>query len=349
MVSDPRNDPGVACQITFQRVHTLPIHPASPRRRTFGRKAVALGAVLAASTGACRTARPSQPAGAPPALAPLHVVVVSVDGLRPGAIAAAGAATLQRLAREGASATAARTIVPSLTLPSHTSMLTGVGPEDHGVTWNDNSAASQADTLSTVRVTTAFAEAHAAGLRTAAFFGKTKLRYLVRPGSVDLATYPTRAYARLSGQVVRDAAAYMESARPHFTFLHFAEPDLAGHTAGWMTRPYQYAVRRADAAVREAWDAARAAFGDRLVFIVTADHGGHARTHGSDRPVDVRIPWIAWGRAVTPGAITTPVITYDTAATVLWLLGVPQPAAWDGRPVTAAFTPSVPAPATAPR
>jgi hypothetical protein len=27
----------------------------------------------------------------------------------------------------------------------------------------------------------------------------------------------------------------------------------------------------------------------------------------------------------------------DTAATVLWLLGVPVPAAWEGRPVTAAF------------
>ena len=57
-----------------------------------------------------------------------HVVVISIDGLRPDAIAASGAANLQRMMREGAYSLQARTIMPSRTLPSHTSMLTGVTP-----------------------------------------------------------------------------------------------------------------------------------------------------------------------------------------------------------------------------
>jgi hypothetical protein len=50
------------------------------------------------------------------------------------------------------------------------------------------------------------------------------------------------------------------------------------------------------------------------------------------------IPWIAWGAGVQPGPLTTEVGTMDTAATVLWLLGIEAPAVFHGTPVTAAFT-----------
>ena len=59
---------------------------------------------------------------------------------------------------------------------------------------------------------------------------------------------------------------------------------------------------------------------------------------GSDDPRDVRIPWIAWGRGVKPGHLDgTPVRTFDTASTVLWLLGVEEPSDWAGAPVLSAF------------
>ena len=62
--------------------------------------------------------------------------------------------------------------------------------------------------------------------------------------------------------------------------------------------------------------------------------------HGSDDPRDVRIPWIAWGRGVTPGQlIGTAISTTDTASTVLWLLGVDEPGEWLGAPVVNAFMP----------
>src|SRR5918995_1492283 len=66
-----------------------------------------------------------------------NVVLVSIDGLRPDAIERFGAPTLQRLMREGSYSLSARTIMPSTTLPSHTSMLSGERPEVHGVSWNN--------------------------------------------------------------------------------------------------------------------------------------------------------------------------------------------------------------------
>ncbi len=55
---------------------------------------------------------------------------------------------------------------------------------------------------------------------------------------------------------------------------------------------------------------------------------------------DVTIPWVAWGKSVKPGfEITAPVVQYDTAATALWLLGIPVPEGFWGRPVTSAFAP----------
>ena len=58
-----------------------------------------------------------------------NVVLVSIDGLRPDAIATFKAPTLSKLVSEGSYTLKATTILPSKTLPSHTSMLTGVDGE----------------------------------------------------------------------------------------------------------------------------------------------------------------------------------------------------------------------------
>ncbi len=263
-----------------------------------------------------------------------HVVVVSIDGLRPDAIEASGAEMLLRLMREGAYSLEARTIFPSKTLPSHTSMLTGVSPEKHGVTWNED----RVEEMGRVTVPTVFDLADSAELRTAAFFGKAKFRHLFDTEPLDFwATAPRGMEILYAPRMVEDVKRFLKFRRPHLLFVHIPDPDLAGHSVGWMSLPYRVAVRRADAAVREIWEIGRKRFGDDFVLIVTADHGGHERTHGTDMAVDMTIPWIAWGKGVVPGRIEGRITTYDTAATTLWLLGVPRPDFWDGRPVERAF------------
>jgi arylsulfatase A-like enzyme len=271
-----------------------------------------------------------------PAAVTSHVVVISIDGLRPDAITSTGAPTLRALAHDGSFTFAARTILPSKTLPSHTSMLTGVPPTVHGITWNSDETAARG----VVRVPTVFTIAHDAGRSTAAFFSKTKFHHLEVPGSLDHDESPPNGGAsRTAGETIGRVERYLETGRPSLLFVHLGDPDYAGHKSGWMSGRYRRAVAVADSGVARIARALDKHFGTgSYTLIITADHGGHGKNHGSADPRDTMIPWIVVGAGVTPGReLTTMVRTMDTAATALWLLGVDVPSAWAGAPVDEAF------------
>ena len=263
-----------------------------------------------------------------------HVVVISIDGLRPDAIKKFGARNLQRLMREGSYTLAAQTIMPSRTLPSHTSMLTGEEPEEHGITWNSN----ETDDHGLVAVPTIFAQAHMAGYRTAAFFSKGKFNHLETPHSLDHSEAPEGDAHWNASRTVSNVERYLAKERPNLLFVHFGEPDYAGHRYSWMSWFYGRAVRRADQAVGRVLAAANKSYGEgNYTVIVTADHGGHGWGHGSNDSRDVTIPWIAWGEGVRRGGLLGEGIrTMDTAVTALWLLGLDGLGV--GRPVATAFT-----------
>jgi len=312
---------------------------SSPRRAPVApRIALALAALTAgwAPTLAGQTA--------PVAPVSEHVIVVSLDGLRPDAIERFGARTLARLMAEGTGSLTASTILPSKTLPSHTSMLTGAEPEVHGVYWNEREMAEHGY----VATPTIFATAHEAGLVTAAFFSKGKFEHLAVPGTLDHARFPRGLGMDLASKTMDAVQAYLMRARPNLMFVHLADADYAGHIAGWMSWPYGRAVQAVDREIGELLRSADRAFGaGNYTVLVTADHGGHGRDHGTDDPRDVTIPWIAWGKGVARGAtLPDDIRTTDTAATALALLGLRAPADVAGTPVAAAF-PSLERPAAA--
>jgi predicted AlkP superfamily pyrophosphatase or phosphodiesterase len=285
-----------------------------------------------------RSAPALTPAALPSSSISRNVVVVSVDGLRPDAITTYGAPTLQRLMREGSYTLSASTIHPSKTLPSHTSMLTGQPPERHGVLWN-NVPAAQTDSIDSPTV---FSVARAHGYTTAAFFSKAKFEPLQVKGTLDYSQAPGGWFGRWSSErTMSDIDVYFEDARPNLLFVHLSEPDVAGHRFGWMTAEYGRAVLAADRAISQLIALAEDAYGPaNFSLIVTADHGGHGTNHGTDDPRDVTIPWIAWGKGVKPGILAqSDVRTMDTAATVLWLMGAPEPSDWAGQPVVEAYEP----------
>lgn len=276
-----------------------------------------------------------------------YVIVVSVDGLRPDAIGERETPVLFRMAQTGSYSLTARTIMPSNTLPSHTSMLTGESPERHHVSWNNVPAAK----FDTVEVPTIFGVARARGYRTAAFFSKAKFHTLQRVGTLDYSQAPGGWFGKwASDRTVSDVERYLDESRPNLLFVHLSDPDTAGHDKGWMGDEYRRAVAAADAAVGRLLVAADSAYGPRnYSVIVSADHGGHDRGHGTDDPRDVTIPWIAWGKGVRTAHLTSTAIrTMDTASTVLWMLGLPEPTDWHGEPVLEAFSPRPAGPATTP-
>lgn len=257
-----------------------------------------------------------------------RVLIVSIDGLRPDAIDYAPMPTLQGLMKIGAYSLTAQTIFPSSTLPSHTSMLTGLCPSAHGVTWNE-----YLPEKGYAQGTDLFDLAHTAGLRTVMVVGKEKLRQITDPASTDVFQWVNDLdpiIAKRAAQLIPDGFSVL--------FVHFPDPDLDGHEYGWMSFPQLFTLRRTDQALQTLLDALdKADMRVGTLIIVTADHGGHNTTHGFDIPADMTIPWVAVGPGIQPKALTSPINTTDTAATAAWALGLPLPSEWAGRPVLEAF------------
>ena len=269
-----------------------------------------------------------------------HVFIISFDQGDPDVIQQSQMPLFHKMATEGAHSWNAYTIVPSLTLPSHTSMLTGVGPQAHQVLWNDYEPAN-----GVVKLPTIFSIAKQRGLKTAMFVGKEKFKHLNLPGSVDTFVWPQPEDGALA--VAKAFAEQVGTLKPNLCFIHFRDPDTEGHKYGSHSPEKKKALADCDRALGIIKGAVDAAGLTNSVFILTADHGSHdiknsdgkiAGTHGSADTSDVVIPWVAWGQGVKKNCtITSPIVQYDTAATGLWLLNVPAPKSFWGRPVTSAF------------
>lgn len=287
------------------------------------------------------------PAAEPPRAR--HVFIVSFDQGAPAGIDKADMPVFKSMADEGAHTWEAYTIVPSVTLPAHTSMLTGVGIQKHQLAWNDLNPDK-----GLVSVPTIFSIAKKSGLATAMVVAKNKFRTLDLPGSLDAFILPADPS---SASVAAAFAGMVGNLKPNLCFIHFGEPDVAGHAHGMFSPEKMKALADSDAALAVVVQAIKkAGLLDTSVIILTADHGGHDRTaaeleqmvkagqppqpgtHGSASPEDVTIPWVAWGAGVRKHfTITAAAVQYDTAATALWLLGIALPESFWGRPVTTAF------------
>ena len=263
-----------------------------------------------------------------PAVLAKRVVILSIDGLRPDAISLAPMPNLMALMQSSAYSLTAQTVYPSVTLIAHASMLSGLCPAKHGVYWND-----YLPNLGYAQGTDLFDIAHAAGLRTDMVVSKKKLIQVTEPSSLDNFLFVND----------RDTVV-MESLLADFPqdfnvlFIHFGIADGMGHSYGWLS-PQQFSVLfRADEALKQFLDELDARnLRNETLLIITADHGGHGSTHGSNSPEDMTIPWIAAGPGIQPKQLTSFIQTTDTAATAAFALGLPIPAEWDGAPVYEAF------------
>ncbi|HCN75630.1 MAG TPA: phosphodiesterase [Verrucomicrobiales bacterium] len=277
-----------------------------------------------------------------------HVIVVSIDGANCELVQKAEMPNLDRLVVEGAHTWRARTIIPSKTLPSHTSMLTGLDIARHQIDWNE-----YFPLRGLVKTPTVFSLAKQAGIEniTGLFCGKIKFRHLWLKdslnvfdcgGEYDYGPIPAEEEKKLvpAAEVARRAAAWIVERKPRLCFIHLPDVDINGHKHGWGSDEQMEAFKACDQALGRVIEAVgKAGIAEDTTVIITADHGGKDKSHSDPIPNNTRIPWIAWGKGVRKGSEITgrEPMTYDTAATVLWLLDIPAPDPLDGRPVTEAF------------
>ena len=95
------------------------------------------------------------------------------------------------------------------------------------------------------------------------------------------------------------------AAKPfHYSFIHFPDPDAAGHPFGWGSEIYLAAVRKVDKGLGDIFRLVETqpAMRGRTAIILTADHGGKGHDHSNiTEPLDYTIPFYVWGAGVAAG------------------------------------------------
>jgi predicted AlkP superfamily pyrophosphatase or phosphodiesterase len=250
----------------------------------------------------------------------MSVILFLVDGMRPDGLQQAQTPVMDQLIATGAHTFTARTVMPSITLPVHTSLFLGVTPERHGNTTNIWTPPARP-------VPGLIDVLHQADKTTASFYNWEPLRDLSRPGSLDAAFFVRDHFAPEGDtRVARIAADWLAHHRVDFAFVYFGYTDQAGHDHGWMSAPYRAAIENADRCI----GIVREALPDAIT-IVMSDHGGHAQTHGSDSADDMIIPFIINGANIPRGqCIERAVHITDIAPTIARLFQVQSPVEWIG-------------------
>ncbi|MDX1994105.1 MAG: alkaline phosphatase family protein [bacterium] len=257
---------------------------------------------------------------------PARVVVISLDGARPDALLMAETPNLQALAARGAYTWTASTTFPPVTIPAHSSILTGLDTSEQGVTWNEY----RAEPIDTPTFLSLAADV---GYTTAMVVGKEKFEQFRQRDSMQY------VFARQGDRSVVDQAVAWIEGGVEVMFVHFPNPDYFGHSTGWMSDTYLEMLYTTDQQIGRIIEAleAEGVFEDTLL-IITADHGGHELVHGSDIPEDMLVPFLITGPGVEAGLELRQAVTNtDAAMTVLWALGLPLPESEIGRPVLEAF------------
>ncbi len=267
-------------------------------------------------------------------------IVIGCDGMSPDGIIKADTPVMDKMMKDGAWTLHARGVMPTSSSPNWASMIMGAGPEQHGVTSND----WERDKFEIAPI----AKSDEGFFPT--IFGLVRKQH---PDAVIGSIYDWDGFGRLTEKKSIDldkdcdgptktteaAVAFIKEKKPTFLFVHLDHVDHVGHEVGHGTPEYYKSVEEADRYIGQILGAVSdAGLAEETVVLVTADHGGVKKGHGGATMAEIEIPWILAGPGVAKGReITAPVNTYDTAATVAHVLGVPMHEAWIAKPVLSAF------------
>lgn len=261
---------------------------------------------LSGSPGSAATARRAD-----------HVVLVSIDGLRPEFYldAAWPAPMLRQLMARGSHAEGVLGVFPSVTYPSHTTLVTGVRPARHGIYYNepfekDGITGRWYWEAAAIKVPSLFTRVREAGLRSAAVGWPVtvgapidwnvpeiwsldknldsieRTRQVCHPPDL-LAEIEREATGRLRmtnfaiehqthDDRVADAAAYLLTTyRPALLAVHLVGTDHFQHEDGRQSERVERAVAAADRAVAQIYEAAEAAGMLERTVFVITGDHGH--------------------------------------------------------------------------
>lgn len=255
------------------------------------------------------------------------VILILVDGMRPDGMTGCGNPFVRELLDASTYSLDARTVFPSVTLPCHMSLFSGVDTDRHGILTNTY--------VPQVRPVDSIVDVlDRYGKKNAFFYTWEELRDLYRTNHVHTALFLNEhkyddayGYTEADNRITDAAIRYINDENPDFLFLYLGDTDLVGHHSGWMTEEYLECVGSAISCVKRV----KESIPDGYTIILTADHGGHERSHGSQMDEDMTIPICLCGPSFEKGKEIHGVSIKDIAVTVADMLEVPPAAEWEGR------------------
>ena len=206
-----------------------------------------------------------------------NVVVISIDALHPDALQQAKIPNISKLMQSGAYTLYGRSTDPPKTLIAHTAMFTGLAPEESGKLDNDWKPGE-----ATVQKEMIFDTARLYGFKTGYFYSKEKLGYLVSD-AIDVHEWSRDG-------AIDSAEAFIKSEGRHFVVLHISGLDQVGPEYGWLSPEYLEEFSFIDDYLSSLIDLI--VEGQRYLIVITSDHAGHGKIHGSSHPDDYRLPLI---------------------------------------------------------
>ncbi len=242
------------------------------------------------------------------------LVVISVDGLRPDYVTSAElhgskVPNLRRLMKEGAYAEGVTGVIPTVTYPSHTTLMTGVWPAKHGILGNATFDPLQKNYqgwywyAEDIRVPTLWDAATAAGRTTASIQWPVTvgakitwnipevwragtpedaklLRVLSTPGLLveakkEIGEYRGGIDTSGEGDEVRGKYAVwiLDHKNPGLLTLHLTALDHTEHESGIFSAESVTILERLDKVIGNVWAAAEKIAPKRTYFAVVSDHG----------------------------------------------------------------------------
>ena len=251
----------------------------------------------------------------------MKTILILVDGMRPDALTNIESA--QRIIAKSTYTMNGQTVVPSVTLPCVISLFHSVNPDRHGTTTNTYTPQ--------VRPIDGICEVlKRAGKECAVYFDWEEVRDVSRPNSIAHSAFyagKRLGYIETGKKLTNELIDYAKNYKLDFAYLHLALTDWTGHKFGWMGEEYM-------AAMQSSWDNIEkimTELGDEYTYIITADHGGHDRTHGYEIPEDMTIPVMFCGEAFEKGKEIENVSLIDIAPTIARLFDTEPDEEWEGK------------------
>ncbi|MDX1978815.1 MAG: ectonucleotide pyrophosphatase/phosphodiesterase, partial [Bryobacteraceae bacterium] len=233
------------------------------------------------------------------------LLVISVDGLdhrylRDAAKLGLRIPNMRKLAQQGEWADGVLGVVPTVTWPSHTTLITGVRPDQHGILGNRRPRSEGGDyywTADLLKTKTLWHATRAARKTSAAITWPVTVNADIdynlpeafarrNGGGMDLATIEAKATKGLVAEIAKAdptfrqewmddrtraiATAYLlKNKRPDLLLLHFVDHDAAAHDHGPFTPEANKSMEYTDELIGQLIEAA----GNDYVIALTADHG----------------------------------------------------------------------------